>query len=171
MPYIVLNIACLPWSPSPTQCPIHSLSPADCLLRGLSWPANRDQSGYAPSQWETSLHCNDVSHWLGAYPDWSLRQVSACLHLWDTHQACLIKHWVGLSHKNVTWSYITHTQGAVPIFPVNNAYPLSAFCILEQSDHIMGNHVSGCLRCYLPMSHSDIKIYPDIYSLTLRYQN
>ena len=22
---------------------------------------------YAPSQWETSLQCNDVSHWLGAY--------------------------------------------------------------------------------------------------------
>ena len=24
------------------------------------------------SPWETSLHCNDVSHWLGAYLDWSL---------------------------------------------------------------------------------------------------
>ena len=23
-------------------------------------------SGLAPSQWETALHCNDVSHWLGA---------------------------------------------------------------------------------------------------------
>ena len=32
----------------------------------------RDQSRYAPSQWETSLHCNDVSQWLGAYLDWSL---------------------------------------------------------------------------------------------------
>ena len=27
---------------------------------------------YAPSQWETSLQCNDVSHWLPAYLDWSL---------------------------------------------------------------------------------------------------
>ena len=25
-----------------------------------------DDSRFAPSQWETSLHCNDVSHWLGA---------------------------------------------------------------------------------------------------------
>ena len=33
---------------------------------------NRDQSRYAPSQWETSVHCNNVSHWLGAYLDWSL---------------------------------------------------------------------------------------------------
>ena len=32
----------------------------------------RDQSRYAPSQWETSLHCNDVFHWLGAYLEWSL---------------------------------------------------------------------------------------------------
>ena len=32
-----------------------------------------DQSRYAPSQWETSLHCNDVSHWLSPYLDWSLQ--------------------------------------------------------------------------------------------------
>ena len=27
---------------------------------------------HAASQWETALHCNDVSHWLGAYTEWSL---------------------------------------------------------------------------------------------------
>ena len=27
---------------------------------------------YAPSQWETTLHCNVVSHWLGGYAKWSL---------------------------------------------------------------------------------------------------
>ena len=32
----------------------------------------RDQSRYSPSQWETSLQCNDISHWLGTYLDWSL---------------------------------------------------------------------------------------------------
>ena len=35
----------------------------------------RYQSMYAPSQWETSLQCNDVSHWLGAYLNWSLAHV------------------------------------------------------------------------------------------------
>ena len=35
----------------------------------------RDQSRYAPSPWETSLHCNDVPHWLGAYLDWSLLSI------------------------------------------------------------------------------------------------
>ena len=36
------------------------------------FPYPMDQFRYAPSQWETSLHCNDVSHCLGAYLDWSL---------------------------------------------------------------------------------------------------
>ena len=33
---------------------------------------SRDQSRYVPSQWETSLQCNDLSHWLGAYLESSL---------------------------------------------------------------------------------------------------
>ena len=45
----------------------------------------RDQSRCAPSQCETSLQCNDVSHWLGAYLDWSLHwslwKTSSCLLL------------------------------------------------------------------------------------------
>ena len=45
---------------------IQNLKVIDC------WFHTRDQSRYAPSQWETSLQCNDVSHWLGAYLDWSL---------------------------------------------------------------------------------------------------
>ena len=45
----------------------------------VSWPIptimNRDQSRYTPSQWETSLHCNDVPHWLVAFLDWSLMEM------------------------------------------------------------------------------------------------
>ena len=33
---------------------------------------NRDQFMNAPAQWETTLHCNAVSHWLGAYKKWSM---------------------------------------------------------------------------------------------------
>ena len=36
------------------------------------WFALRDHSGYGLSQWETTLHCNIVSHWLSPYPEWSL---------------------------------------------------------------------------------------------------
>ena len=32
----------------------------------------KDHFVYAPSQWETTLQCNVVSHWLGAYTKWSL---------------------------------------------------------------------------------------------------
>ena len=32
----------------------------------IGW-AHTLSSVYAPSQWETTLHCNVVSHWLGAY--------------------------------------------------------------------------------------------------------
>ena len=35
-------------------------------------PSSSNQARYAPSQWEMSLQCNDISHWLGAYLDWSL---------------------------------------------------------------------------------------------------
>ena len=35
---------------------------------------NRDHFVNAPSQWETTLQCNVVSHWLGAYTKWSLHQ-------------------------------------------------------------------------------------------------
>ena len=36
----------------------------------------RDHFVYAPSQWETTLQCNVVSHWMGTYSKWSLYQAS-----------------------------------------------------------------------------------------------
>ena len=33
----------------------------------VSWP-----DPYAPSHWDMMLHCNIISHWLGAYTNWSL---------------------------------------------------------------------------------------------------
>ena len=36
-----------------------------------SGESHRDRSRYAPSQWETSIQCNNISHWLGSYLDWS----------------------------------------------------------------------------------------------------
>ena len=52
----------------PIRCltPTHKWGPQHC------W--SRDQSSNAPSQWEMSLQCNDVSHWLGALLDWTLHQ-------------------------------------------------------------------------------------------------
>ena len=33
---------------------------------------SRADSRFEPSQWETALRCNDVSHWLGASLEWAL---------------------------------------------------------------------------------------------------
>ena len=39
----------------------------------IQWPVmGRDHFVYTPSQWETTLQCNVVSHWLGAFTEWSL---------------------------------------------------------------------------------------------------
>ena len=37
----------------------------------------RDRFVYVLSQWETTLHCNIVSHWLGAYTKWSLLYIES----------------------------------------------------------------------------------------------
>ena len=45
-----------------------------------SFPCCRADSRFAPSQWETALLCNDISHWLGASLESAL--LSHCL-VWD----------------------------------------------------------------------------------------
>ena len=35
---------------------------------------NRDHSTYTPNQWEMALHCNAISHWLGAYTEGPLHE-------------------------------------------------------------------------------------------------
>ena len=35
--------------------------------------SSSDHFVYAPSQWEMALHCNAISHWLGAFSKWSLK--------------------------------------------------------------------------------------------------
>ena len=68
----------------------------------------RDQSRYAPSQSETSLQCNDVSHWLGAHLDWSL----CAIIMWSTFftkssqvapHSLLVRVRYGVSLLNLFW--------------------------------------------------------------------
>ena len=42
--------------------------------RQIGQQLSRDHFVYVPSQWETMLHYNIVSHWLGAYAKWSSYQ-------------------------------------------------------------------------------------------------
>ena len=46
-----------------------------------SW-VSRDDFVHAPGQWETTLHCTVVSHWLGAHTKWSLGQSWSVVYCW-----------------------------------------------------------------------------------------
>ena len=59
--------------------PIFNKHTTECKLR--------DQSVYAPSQWEMALqcnaiYCNAISHRLGAYNDWSLKTMCMSLRVY-----------------------------------------------------------------------------------------
>ena len=59
-----------------TWCPIFKWSPYKRVWR-LGTPrsiceCSSDHFAYAPTQWETTLHCNVVSHWLGTCTEQSL---------------------------------------------------------------------------------------------------
>ena len=43
-----------------------------CLVNKHRESGLQDHSVYVSSQWETALQCNTISHWLGAYTEWSL---------------------------------------------------------------------------------------------------
>ena len=46
--------------------------------------ASRDHFVHVSCQWETTWHCNVVSHWLGAYAKWSL-------HMHDMHGFLVVR--------------------------------------------------------------------------------
>ena len=60
-------------------------------------------SGFAPSQWETALLCNDVAHWLVA----SLRiraDSRFAPSQWETALLCdNVAHWLGASQESALW--------------------------------------------------------------------
>ena len=87
----------------------------------------RDQPRYAPSQWETSLQCNDVSHWLGAYLDWSLwYHLDQCRYI---HSLCFGKTMSGWSYH--TW-FESRTSG-----PNGRIYKAIETCKVETPKMIM----------------------------------
>ena len=58
----------------------------------------------APSQWDTALLCNDVSHWLGASLDSGL-----ALSQWETALLCNdVSHWLDASPESALLRYMIH---------------------------------------------------------------
>ena len=74
----------------------------------------RDHFVNAPSQWETTLPCNIVSHWMVAYTRWFLRTVNNFSVNYDIHtNNILLNSWklisYGILHMNsvdVLWGVI-----------------------------------------------------------------
>ena len=62
----------------------------------------RDHSEYGLSQWETTLHCNVVCHWLSPYKEWSLIN--------HTGSSKFIPHPSELLH----WNWDNYTTAPVP---------------------------------------------------------
>ena len=75
-------------------CQVYRTKPAKKAWVAL--PAIRVDSMFAPSQWETALLCNDVSHWLGASPNSALPAIfSTDLNLFNYIQFSISKSIVG----------------------------------------------------------------------------
>ena len=65
------------------------------VLDRYSHVTSRDHFVNAPSQWEMTLHCNLVSHWLGAYTKWSLNIMQSHI-TWGSKSEFKWKSWLEL---------------------------------------------------------------------------
>ena len=78
------------------------------MARRYKAKRSKDHNLHAPSQSKTTLHCNVVSHWLGAYVKWSLQK--------DQPLIC--------SFFNILFKFITkpskpHITGVCTVKPFN----------------------------------------------------
>ena len=83
----------------------------------------RDHFVHAPSQWEMTLHCNVISHWLGAYTKWSLVHIPGiilCMHLANERQCYKVTSsvigWATMDQDAIPniWQKITqHSQNSL----------------------------------------------------------
>ena len=93
-----------------------------CHSAGLVYRAD---SRFAPSQWETALLCNDVSHWLGA-------RVESALNTWILHFAPS-GVWVPYYSSRLTWtcwtSQVPQRYMWVPARDIWNA--AGCYCTIE----------------------------------------
>ena len=93
----------------------------------------RDHFVYAPSQWETMLHCNVVSHWQSTYTKWSLpftyfplpTHYTICTEVPSIH--------VGLLFSLLSFSYVlrTNTRSTVNLFFSQLSFICAMFVTFE----------------------------------------
>ena len=73
---------------------IQAVIPHRCAGRSIRYADSR----FAPSQWETALLCNDVSHWLGASSKSALADSRFAPSQWKAALLCNdVSHWLDAS--------------------------------------------------------------------------
>ena len=73
----------------------------------------RYHSGYGLSQWETTLQCNVVSHWLSQYPEWSLKWYPTFISHHNSHTSNFAMSSMSLNSDQSS-TCLTDTVGDVP---------------------------------------------------------
>ena len=87
-----------------------------CFITDIS-SAIRDNFVFAPTQWETMLHCNVVSHWLGAHVKWPLYNVIYAIYIPVVKKMLRVIYLP--THSWNHWSYIPWQK---KIFDVDNKF-------------------------------------------------
>ena len=87
------------------------------LFRSFVTGMNREQSRYAPSQWETSWHWNDVSHWLGTYLDWSLYQGPVTVYYGNQKHAIRLQRYNPADGNNAWTNFSNPSDLLEPLIP------------------------------------------------------
>ena len=81
-----------------------------CHLHNMT----RADSKFAPSQWETALLCNDVSHWLGANLESALYDSSWCDNIVAFKWSCwLLMPWHFIWHSRISSNHHDYKGGSV----------------------------------------------------------
>ena len=107
-----------------------------------------DHSWHGLSQWETTLRCNVLSHWLSPYPEWSLILYNQCLphsspeimqltSTWYSTQIGLSEVIVYLPGKTIVAlliyqysMYMANKNHATVIYPMHNSASLRLFTLI-----------------------------------------
>ena len=76
----------------------YGLCLTQCLLRSQIYILRAD-SRFAPSQWETVLLCNDISHWLGASLKWALILTEMWCWKWNHEWTAFWHYW----YQDMCW--------------------------------------------------------------------
>ena len=117
----------------------------------------RDHFVYVPSQWEMALHCNAISHWVGAYTEWFLLWWSCNLHginynlLFPAPQYEVIK----CLKFSFPWEGESTSHWWIPLPKAGNA---ELWCFLAFCLNKLLNKQSSCQWFEMPWCSCDITV-------------